>query len=80
MKKLINDPLKVTVESIEGDSYVYSDIVKLVSPHVVARRGAPISGKVGVIVGGGGEDEPLFMGWLSRGMADAAARVRCSNT
>ncbi len=73
MKKLFNDPFKVTVQSIEGYSYAYGDIVKLVSPHVVARRDAPISGKVGVVVGGGSGHEPLFIGWVGRGMADAAA-------
>lgn len=73
MKKLFNDPLKVTVQSIEGYSYAYRDIVKLVSPHVVARRDAPIPDKVGVVVGGGSGHEPLFIGWVGRGMADAAA-------
>ncbi len=73
MKKLINDPFKVTVQSIEGYVYAYGHIVKLVSPHVVTRRDAPISGKVGIVVGGGSGHEPLFIGWVGRGMADAAA-------
>jgi dihydroxyacetone kinase len=37
MKKLINDPFRVTVESIEGYARAYKQLVKLVSPHVVAR-------------------------------------------
>ena len=72
MKKLINDPSKVTVESIEGFALAYSDIVKQIAPHVVARRRAPIPGKVGVVVGGGSGHEPLFLGWVGSGMADAA--------
>ena len=72
MKKLINDPSKATIESIEGFSLAYSHIVKQVSPHVVARKNAPISGKVGVVVGGGSGHEPLFLGWVGLGMADAA--------
>ena len=72
MKKLINDPFKVTVESIEGYARAYPDIVRLVSPHVVARKDAPIQGKVGVVVGGGSGHEPLFLGWVGYGMADAA--------
>jgi dihydroxyacetone kinase-like protein len=72
MKKLINDPFKATVESIEGFSLAYSNLVKQVSPHVVARKNAPISGKVGVVVGGGSGHEPLFLGWVGLGMADAA--------
>jgi len=72
MKKLINDPFQVTVESIEGYTKAYPDIVKLVSPHVVARRNAPVKGKVGVVIGGGSGHEPLFLGWVGYGMADAA--------
>jgi dihydroxyacetone kinase-like protein len=72
MKKLINDPFQVTVESIEGYVKAYPDIVRLVSPHVVARRNAPVSGKVGVVIGGGSGHEPLFLGWVGYGMADAA--------
>jgi len=72
MKKLINDPFKVTVESIEGYAKAYPHIVRLVGPHVVARRNAPIRGKVGVVVGGGSGHEPLFLGWVGYGMADAA--------
>jgi len=72
MKKLINDPFKVTTESIEGYVKAYPDIVRLVSPHVVARKNAPIQGKVGVVVGGGSGHEPLFLGWVGHGMADTA--------
>jgi dihydroxyacetone kinase len=73
MKKLINDPFQVTVESIQGYANAYPEIVRLVSPHVVARRDAPIKGKVGVVIGGGSGHEPLFLGWVGYGMADAAA-------
>lgn len=72
MKKLINDPIRVTVESIEGYSKAYPHIVKQVTPHVVARRDAPIRDKVAVVVGGGSGHEPLFLGWVGLGMADAA--------
>ena len=72
MKKLINDPFSVTVESIEGFACAYKQLVRLVSPHVVARQGGPKSGKVGVVVGGGSGHEPLFIGWVGYGMADAA--------
>jgi dihydroxyacetone kinase-like protein len=46
--------------------------VKQVGPHVVARRDAPVVGKVAVVVGGGSGHEPLFLGWVGLGMADAA--------
>ena len=72
MKKLINDPFRVTVESIEGLAFAYSHMLKLVGPHVIARGDAPRAGKVGVVVGGGSGHEPLFIGWVGYGMADAA--------
>jgi len=72
MKKLINDPFRVTVESIEGYAKAYPDIVRLVNPHVVSRRDAPVTGKVGIVIGGGSGHEPLFLGWVGYGMADAA--------
>jgi dihydroxyacetone kinase-like protein len=72
MKKLINDPFRVTVESIEGYARAYKQLVKLVSPHVVARSQASTTGKVGIVVGGGSGHEPLFIGWVGYGMADAA--------
>lgn len=71
-KKLINDPFKVTVESIQGYVKAYPHIVKQVGPHAVARKDAPVAGKVGVVVGGGSGHEPLFLGWVGFGMADAA--------
>jgi dihydroxyacetone kinase len=46
MKKLINDPFQVTVESVEGYAKAYPDIVRLASRHVVAGRDAPVKGKV----------------------------------
>lgn len=72
MKKLINDPFQVTVESIEGYTKAYPDIVRLISPHVAARRDAPVKGKAGVVIGGGSGHEPLFLGWVGYGMADVA--------
>jgi dihydroxyacetone kinase-like protein len=72
VKKLINDPFKVTVEEIEGFARAYSHILKQVGSHAVARRDAPIKGKVGVLCGGGSGHEPLFIGYVGYGMADAA--------
>jgi dihydroxyacetone kinase-like protein len=72
MKKLINDPFRVTVESIEGYVTAYPHIVKRIGPHVVARKDAPVTNKVGIVVGGGSGHEPLFLGWVGYGMADAA--------
>lgn len=62
----------VTVESIQGYVKAYPHLLKQINPHVVARRNAPIKDKVGIVVGGGSGHEPLFLGWVGYGMADAA--------
>ena len=72
MKKFINDPFQATIESIEGYVKAYPHLLRQVNPHVVARRNAPIKDKVGIVVGGGSGHEPLFLGWVGYGMADAA--------
>jgi dihydroxyacetone kinase-like protein len=41
-------------------------------PYVVIRADAPVSGKVGVISGGGSGHEPMHGGFVGRGMLDAA--------
>jgi len=45
-KKLINDPLKVIVEELEGFVKAYSHIVRKVGAHAVVRKDAPVKGKV----------------------------------
>ena len=72
MKKLINDPFDVVDELLDGFTQAHADLVRLASPHVVARI-APVPGKVGVVVGGGSGHEPAFAGYVGPGLADAAA-------
>jgi len=71
-KKLINDPLKVTVEELEGFVKAYSHIVKKVGTHAVVRKDAPVKGKVAILSGGGSGHEPLFIGYVGYGMCDGA--------
>ena len=70
MKKLINDPFDFTREEIEGFVAAFPREVRLAGAQAVARREAPVPGKVGVIFGGGSGHEPLFMGYLGKGLAD----------
>jgi len=73
MKKLINDPLKVTDEMVEGFIAAFPQYVrKLGEVNVVVRRDAPVSGKVGIVAGGGSGHEPFWLGYVGRGMLDAA--------
>jgi dihydroxyacetone kinase-like protein len=74
MKKLINDPRNVVQELIEGFVLANEQSVsKLPQCNAVVRRGAPIKGKVGIVIGGGAGHEPLFLEYVGRGMADAEA-------
>lgn len=74
MKKLINDPLKVTDEMIDGFVGAFPNLVrKLDEVNVVVRQDAPVQGKVGIVSGGGSGHEPLWLGYTGKGMADAIA-------
>ena len=73
MKKLINGPLDVMRESLEGFAAAHSDIVKAsFDPVYVVRADAPVQGKVGLVSGGGSGHEPLHGGFVGLGMLDAA--------
>lgn len=73
MKKLINDPNAVALETIEGLALAYPQVLrKLDGIQVVARRDAPVPGKVAVLTGGGSGHDPLFAGYVGRGLADAS--------
>lgn len=74
-KKLINDPSDLIAELIDGMVGAHPDILRLegeTGRAVVAVDG-PRSGKVGIVVGGGSGHEPLFSGYVGRGLADACA-------
>src|SRR6186997_769982 len=74
MKKLINDPQDVMRDSLAGFAAAHSDILKVsFDPVYVVRADAPITGKVGIISGGGSGHEPLHGGFVGKGMLDAAA-------
>jgi len=73
MKKLINDPQDVMRDSLAGFAAAHSDILKVsFDPVYVVRADAPITGKVGIISGGGSGHEPLHGGFVGQGMLDAA--------
>ncbi|WP_136707027.1 dihydroxyacetone kinase subunit DhaK [Agromyces sp. H66] len=73
MKKIINDPKRVVDESVAGFGLAHADIVRVeVDPIHVVRADAPVSGKVGIVSGGGSGHEPLHAGYVGFGMLDAA--------
>ncbi len=72
LKKLINDPSKVTDEMVEGLVTASSNLVrKLDGFNVIVRRDAPIKGKVGIVAGGGSGHEPFWLGYTGVGFIDA---------
>jgi phosphoenolpyruvate---glycerone phosphotransferase subunit DhaK len=73
MKKLINDPADVVRESLTGFAAAHADILKVCfDPVYVVRADAPVTGKVGIISGGGSGHEPMHGGFVGQGMLDAA--------
>jgi phosphoenolpyruvate---glycerone phosphotransferase subunit DhaK len=74
MQRFINDPDFVVDDTVRGFVKAHADLVKLGgNPKVVATANAPVSGKVGVITGGGSGHEPAFLGYVGRNMLDAVA-------
>jgi dihydroxyacetone kinase len=74
-KKLINAPDDIIPEAIEGMLAAHPDILSVeggTGRAVVAVDG-PREGKVGIVIGGGSGHEPAFVGYVGRGLADAAA-------
>jgi dihydroxyacetone kinase-like protein len=73
MKKFINAPEDVVREELEGIALAHGDSVRVsLDPFYIARKDAPINGKVGVVSGGGSGHEPMHGGFVGAGMLDAA--------
>lgn len=73
MQKLINHPADAVLESLQGLQLAYPHLLHVrYDPHIVIRKDAPIEGKVAVISGSGSGHEPLNVGYVGRGMLDAA--------
>jgi dihydroxyacetone kinase-like protein len=73
MKKLINEPEDFVRESLAGMAAAHTDLIKVnYEPTFVYRADAPVQGKVAIISGGGSGHEPMHVGFVGRGMLDAA--------
>jgi dihydroxyacetone kinase-like protein len=73
MKKVINDPENVVKESLTGLAAAHSDLLRYdAGAQIVVRKDAPVTGKVGLVSGGGSGHEPLHGGFVGAGMLDAA--------
>ena len=75
MKKLINDPLQVADELVQGFVALHDQRVRqLPGMNVVVRKAMPQNGRVGIVIGGGSGHEPLFLGFIGRGLGDAVVQ------
>lgn len=73
MKKLINDPRDLRSEFLVGMAAAHADLLRVsLEPAYVVRADAPVSGKVGILSGGGSGHEPMHCGFVGKGMLDAA--------
>jgi dihydroxyacetone kinase-like protein len=72
MKKLINTPDSVISDSLRGVAAAHPQLSVDVDHKLIVRGDAPVSGKVGVLSGGGSGHEPLHGGYVGPGMLDAA--------
>src|SRR5947208_15590609 len=73
MRKFLNDPAQVVKESLVGLAAAHPDLVRYdAAAQIIVRKGAPRTGKVALISGGGSGHEPLHGGIVGPGMPDAA--------
>lgn len=74
-KKILNLGEDAVDEMLEGVLLAHSRHLRSVdgSPRSIISRSAPVAGKVGLVIGGGSGHEPTFLGFVGKGLADAAA-------
>lgn len=75
LRKLINDPDAFVDEMLEGILLAHGDELKAASDdrRAVVRADAPVSGRVGIVTGGGSGHLPLFLGYVGVGLCSGVA-------
>ncbi|WP_179039303.1 dihydroxyacetone kinase subunit DhaK [Rhizobium leguminosarum] len=74
-KKLINSGADAVDEMLQGILAAHPRHLYAVEnmPRAIIARNGPRKGKVGLVIGGGSGHEPTFLGFVGKGLADAAA-------
>jgi dihydroxyacetone kinase-like protein len=74
-KKIINDGNKAVDEMLDGILAAHPKHLRAVqgSPRSIIAKDGPRPGKVGLVIGGGSGHEPTFLGFVGKGLVDAAA-------
>jgi len=74
VKKILNDPQDYVDDMLEGLCLAHPELQRRGDGgRVVARRGGPASGKVGIATGGGSGHLPVFLGYVGDGLLDSCA-------
>ena len=73
MKKLINDPSTVLADALKGVQAAHPELRVDHEHRVIYRADAPVSGKVGLVSGGGSGHEPLHGGFVGVGFVPTIA-------
>ncbi len=74
-KKLINEGAAAVDEMLAGILAAHPRYLRAIdgSPRSIVANHGPRTGKVGLVIGGGSGHEPSFLGFVGKGLADAAA-------
>jgi dihydroxyacetone kinase len=74
-KKILNDPFDVVDEMLDGILKAHPGHLRRAGDtgRALVRAEAPVQRKVGIVTGGGAGHLPLFLGYVGKGLADAAA-------
>ena len=74
-KKIINDGNYAVDEMLDGIIAAHPRFLRRVdgNPRSIVALDGPRPGKVGLVIGGGSGHEPTFLGFVGKGLADAAA-------
>jgi dihydroxyacetone kinase-like protein len=73
VKKLINNPEDVVKEALQGMAEAHPELLRVdLDNQIVVRKDVPVKGKVGIVSGGGSGHEPMYGGFVGKGMLDAA--------
>lgn len=73
IKRLFNDGYDIVEEMLEGYVKAHDDVkLSETSERVLVKKELSEEPKVGIVIGGGSGHEPLFLGYVGDGFADAA--------
>lgn len=73
MQRFINDPNQVVDDMLQGYVKAHKTVKLSNENHRVITLKEKVSGKVGVVSGGGSGHEPAFLGYVGKNMLDAVA-------